>query len=148
MSDRIVDIETLDTTHKCHNVRDVLKSPDFSRGLEIIMENRRMYNSDYYLPIFEKLWNWETLDSQEESDLRDFLNDKMVQESWQRILSSLFNSQVEFWKTKVEEVMSWVEFIKKLSSENWFEWIKAQILNILKQWSNEDEWDSDKKKAR
>lgn len=147
MSDKNVDIKTLDTTHKCSNVREILNSPDFSKGLEIIMENRRMYNKDYYLPIFKKLWSWETLDSQEKNDLRDFLNDQIVQEIWQRLLSSLFNSEVEFWKTKVSEVMSWVDFIKKLTSKNWFEWIKSEIINILWDWNNQDDWKSDKKKS-
>jgi len=123
--------EKLDKVSKiCTNYKEVLKSKDFYKFLEILLKNLKFYNSKQVKRTFIKLSKNKKLNDLEKENIISFLKDIRIRERSKEILKKIKFSPKYDSKTS-EELATIPEFISKITWEQWFDLFESYVLDII-----------------
>jgi len=114
----------------CTNYKEVLKSKDFSKFLDVLLKNLKIYNSKQVKKIFIKLSKNKKLSDLEKEDIISFLKDTRIRERSKEILKRLKFSPK--YKSKTSQELEGIpEFISKITWEQWFDLFESYVLDII-----------------
>jgi len=119
-------------TDVCTTPEDFIKSEDFMKWLNLILEKTRVYNKEYVLSIFEKLNKWENLNDEEKKDLTSFLLDHNVIESGENILWIIKKFEISSKFSNFDELRDCSKLLGDIFWPNWFRKIQSYIWRVAK----------------
>jgi hypothetical protein len=132
-----------EVTSVCTTPKELIKSQDFIRWLEIILWQVKTFNKDYILWLFAKLQNDEVLDEEEKEELLKFVSDDKVARKWQELLSKLVNVSVNVKTNNLNEFNSFSSILNNIFAEDWYKKVTKyvwEVADIAKLTLNAYEW--------
>ena len=112
----------------CTTPIELIQSEEFGRGIQIVADQVRGFDSETIQEIFKTLWEWKTSLSEEDKEtLSQFLQNKQVQKKWQALLSKLKSVSININTKNIEEHDNFNTFLKELFSDNGY----AKVQNCI-----------------
>lgn len=130
-------------TSVCITPQELIKSADFIKWVEIILERVQTFDKEYILSLFEKLQSNEVLNGEEKEEIELFVSDEIVWNLWQELLSKLHNISVNVKVNNTTELVLFSELLNSIFAKDWYrkiQWYVWEIAGITKLTLNTYEW--------
>lgn len=114
----------------CETPQELIKSSDFMRWLDIVLNQTKIFNKEYILSLFEKLQKDEVLNDEEKENLLKFVQDDKVEEFWKELLSKLSNVSINVKTNNLNELWSFTELLNTIFSQDWYKKIQSYIWKV------------------
>lgn len=127
----------------CTTAKELIKSADFMRWLDIVLSQAKTFNREYIVSLFIKLQNDEVLDEEEKQELTKFVIDDKVSKLWQELLSKLSSVSVNVKTNNLDELWSFSDLLKSIFIEGWYNKVSNyvwEVADIAKLTLNTYEW--------
>lgn len=136
-------LELEEVTSACTTPKELVKSADFMRWLDVILSKAKTFNREYILSLFTKLQKDEVLGDEEKTELTKFVTDDKVAKLGQELLSKLSNVSVNVKTRNLNELWSFSDLLKGIFAEDWYNKVLNyvwEVADIAKLTLNTYEW--------
>lgn len=136
-------LELEEVTSACTTPKELIKSADFMRWLDMVLSQAKTFNREYILSLFTKLQKDEVLGDEEKTELTKFVTDDKVAKLGQELLSKLSNVSVNVKTSNLNELWTFSDLLKSIFTEDWYNKVLNyvwEVADIAKLTLNTYEW--------
>ena len=136
-------LELEEVTSACTTPKELVKSADFMRWLDVILSKAKTFNREYILSLFTKLQKDEVLGDEEKTELTKFVTDDKVAKLGQELLSKLSNVSVNVKTSNLNELWTFSDLLKSIFTEDLYNKVLNyvwEVADIAKLTLNTYEW--------
>lgn len=123
-------LELEEVTSACTTPKELIKSADFMRWLDMVLSQAKTFNREYILSLFTKLQKDEVLGDEEKTELTKFVTDDKVAKLGQELLSKLSNVSVNVKTRNLNELWSFSDLLKGIFAEDWYKKVTNYVWKV------------------